>query len=199
MLLTANKNFSNLEPMTFNTSFISGKSLKEGAMFVLDAEPDMLYKLEKVYASKPGKHGSAKHVIEAKELLTGKKLSTTFGADAGGVRVVEGIDYVHKIVYGLQPGAVIVDLAETDESVLKADDFIYGRKKLKSVIETKLSSVAHVNTYDQNFVDADGSPLCIKFTECMEGDQKKFVFWDMFYCPVSKLDSIGIYDYMPYN
>ena len=63
-------------PMKFD--FVNGRDLKIGSVFIPNDEKSSFYKITSLTTSKPGKHGSAKSIITARNIITQKNLTATF-------------------------------------------------------------------------------------------------------------------------
>ncbi|KAM0680679.1 hypothetical protein GINT2_000948 [Glugoides intestinalis] len=168
---------------------VDGKLLKTGAIFSLMEDKFSFYKVTDTQHAKPGKHGSAKNIVSAKNILNGKSYQNTF-LDGDKVLVITDFGYIHKVVYDKINDEIVTNL-NLGESIF-IQSFLPDDKEK---IETEFKKYA-VKNNNYALKSEDGSVLVIKYTD-LDDENHTLIFWDLFYCPVQDLQRHGITDYEP--
>lgn len=174
---------------TIRKDVIDGKLLKTGAIFSLMDDKFSFYKVTDTQHAKPGKHGSAKNIVTAKNILNGKSYQNTF-LDGDKVLVTIDFGYIHKVVYDKVNDEIVTNLNLGESIFLQSflpDD--------KEKIEKEFSKYA-LNNNSYALTAENGSVLVIKYSDL--GDENHtLVFWDLFYSQIQDLQKYGITDYEP--
>jgi len=92
------------------TDLVNGRDLKIGSVYIPNGELSTFCKITGVTTSKPGKHGSAKNIITARNIINGKNISTTFKDTDEKIMQVLDFNYVHKVVYSISDTEICVSL-----------------------------------------------------------------------------------------
>lgn len=171
------------------TDLASGRDLKVGSVYIPSGETNVFCKITGVTTSKPGKHGSAKNIITAKNILNGKFITTTFKDTDEKVLQVLDFNYMYKVVYSLTDGEILVSL-ETGETIPLLR---FGSTYAPAVTKTIQDEIAKVGN---NLTNASGEPLLIKYSEVDETGTN-LVFWEVLYAAEADLPRYGITDYTP--
>lgn len=176
---------------TVNTELVNGRELKEGSVYITDGGKGQICKVVSVSTSKPGKHGSAKNSVSAKDLFDEKKnVNGTFKDGGERVTLVTDFGYNHKILYGLTRTELIIDLEATENNYLEVSRFRYGMRRLEELLKMYLT-----NENDAVYLGGENEQVVIKYSE-MNDEQRTLIFWDFFDVKTEKLQSYGIEDNM---
>ncbi|KAI5149889.1 hypothetical protein ENBRE01_1181 [Enteropsectra breve] len=169
--------------MAIRTSLVNGRELKTGDTYMVPGEAASFAKIVSISVSKPGKHGAAKNIITAKNIVNNKTISCTFKDTDERLHQVDDFDYIHKVVYSLNETEIITNqVVEESLHVGKFADQERFKEAIKAVGE--------------KYTDSNGNVLCIKYTDM--GDEKgTLVFWEFVYIGVDDLPRNGIADYCP--
>lgn len=176
-------------PMKFD--FINGRELKMGSVFIPADEKHTFFKVTDIKTSKPGKHGSAKSVITAKGLVTGRSLVCTYLDSNEKIMALQDPCSIRKVVYSISDTEIVTDLEKGESLSLvcfTADD----QAKMKADFAALTASSKSGSAY----VDEEGSPLVIEFSEFGDG---MLTFWTFKYIKVDELSRHGITTYIPMN
>lgn len=165
---------------------VNGRDLKVGSVYIPNGEACTFCKITNVTTSKPGKHGSAKNIITARNVINGKNISTTFKDTDEKIMQVLDFNYVHKVVYNITESEICVDL-ETEEMIHMAS-FGTDSARLKTALNDEKNKVGN------NLVNDKGHPLIIKYSE-LDETGTMLVFWELFYAPVDDFPRYGIPHY----
>lgn len=168
------------------TDLVNGRDLKIGSVYIPNGESSTFCKITDVTTSKPGKHGSAKNIITARNIINGKNINTTFKDTDEKIMQVLDFNYIHKIVYSISDTEVCVNL-ETGECIYTTD-FGLEAGRVKAALEEEKKKLG------ADLVDDKGQPLLIKYSELDESG-KALVFWELLYSPVKDLQRYGITSY----
>lgn len=170
------------------TDFVDGRSLKIGSVFMQVGDKKNFYKVTDVKTSKPGKHGSAKSLVEGKNLLTGKLNSNTY-LDGDKVIQIHDFGYIHSIVYDKRGSTIDIDLVNSVS--IDINDFINENKEK---IEEEFQKHEE-NGKKYSYKTAEGHPLVMRYSD-VSGDGKDLFFWELFYAKPADLPKYGINNYL---
>ncbi|KAI4292449.1 hypothetical protein PAPHI01_1723 [Pancytospora philotis] len=170
------------------TNFISGRELKIGNVYIPDGETAVFAKVTDMSVSKPGKHGSAKTILSARNIINGKSIACTFKDSDNKIHCVVDFCYNHRVVYNATDSEMCVNL-ETGETIaytyfINNDD--NAVKKAIAAEKVKLN---------ENWVNEKGQVLLIKYSEIDE-TKTKLIFWECVYSAPEDLSRYGITDYI---
>lgn len=179
-------------PMKFD--FINGRELKMGSVFIPADEKYNFYKVTDIKTSKPGKHGSAKSVITAKGLVNGRSLVCTYLDSNEKIMALQDPCSIKKVVYSLSDTEIVTDL-EKGESLSMVSFSPDDQAKIKADFAA-LQSNPKMPKSETPYVDHEGSPLVIEFSEFGDG---MLAFWTFKYMKVDELSRHGITTYIPMN
>lgn len=173
--------------MPIRTDLVNGRDLKIGSVFIPNGEKASFYKITSITVSKPGKHGSAKSVVTAKNIINGKNFTGTFKDTDEKMLQVTDFAYVHKVIYGYKDGEINVNL-ETGENLYVQNFTNEDQKRLTEALDEFINK-------GKGLADGD-SPLVIKYSELNDGTSNTLIFWELLYVPASDLPRHGISDYL---
>ena len=177
--------------MSIKTDLVNGRDLKVGSVFIPAGEETSFYKITGLTTSKPGKHGSAKSIITARNLINNKNLSGTFKDTDEKILQVLDFDYQFKVVYAVNGSEICTNL-ESGEYIYTQSFEVESRARLEEAVQANV-------TNGKGLVDEKGSPLCLKYSEVLQNDAPIYIFWELVYIPVEELPKHGIPDYLSTN
>jgi translation elongation factor P/translation initiation factor 5A len=168
--------------MPIKTDLVNGKDLKIGSIFIPNGEKTSFYKIDSITESKPGKHGTTKTLVTARNIITGKNFIETFKETDEKVLQVIYFDYVHRIVHGYKDGIINVNL-ETGENLNVQNFNNEDQKRLTEALDVFING--------KGLADGD-SPLVIKYSELIDDSSNTLIFWELLYIPTVDLLRHGI-------
>lgn len=172
--------------MAIKTDLVNGRDLKVGHIYIPNGEPNTFCKITSVTTSKPGKHGSAKNIIGARNIINGKNINTTFKDTDEKITQVLDFNYVNKVIYSISGTELCTNLVTGE--MLYLQSFGPDQTRVQAAFdENRLAG--------QGLVNDAGAPLCIKYTE-MGDQQNTLIFWELLYIPKEELARNGINDYV---
>lgn len=167
------------------TDVINGRELKVGSVFIPAEDPNSFYKVADVTTAKPGKHGSAKSIVTAKNIKNGKSYLNTFLDCSERVTLIQDFGYKFDVVYEKVGSEIIVDLEENRsiyiQSFIPDDREIVEEEFKKLMVNGKLE-----------LLNSEGSQLCIKYSE---HNNDTLVFWELLYIKPADFQRHGILKY----
>ncbi len=172
------------------TDYVNGRELKVGSVFIPAGETSSFYKVASIDISKPGKHGSAKSLITAKNIVNGRTFSNTYLDSSDKVCQILDFGYMYKVIYDKKGTELLINLESGEcmyyQSFVKED---LGRieEEFKKFVEN-----------GEGLVNSEGSPLLIKYSEFVDSNNNTtMIFWELLYVKPEDLQRYGITDYVP--
>ncbi|KAI5176630.1 hypothetical protein PAEPH01_2401 [Pancytospora epiphaga] len=170
------------------TNLVNGRELKKGDYYISNASGQFsILRILEMTDSKPGKHGSAKTNVTARNILNDKQASVTFKDTDEKILQVLDFSYVHKVVYSISDSEICVSL-ETGESVHMCH-FESQANKVKDRLAEEQSKCG------SDLKNSKGFPMVIKYSEVNE-EKTHLLFWDIIYVDPEDLPRHGITDYV---
>lgn len=174
--------------MPIKTDPVNGRDLKIGSVFIPAGEKAAFYKVFDINVSKPGKHGSAKSLVSARNIINGKTFSNTYLDSSEKVSLVLDFSYVHKVVYDKKDTEILVNM-ETGECIYIQSFIKDDQERVEAEFKKFIG--------EQGLTDAEGSPLVIKYSETSDDSaSNSLVFWELMYVKPEELSRYGISDYL---
>lgn len=171
--------------VTIKTDLVNGRELKVGSIYIPQGEKAVFCKITGLTTSKPGKHGSAKSIVVAKNIVNGKTVNATFKDTDEKIIQILDFSYNYKVVYSLTGTEMCVSL-ESGE-MMYFQNFAQDQSRVAAAFEeNRLASMG--------FTDEQGNPLCIKYSELGDANNT-LLFWELLYLPKNELPRYGITDY----
>lgn len=173
--------------MVVVTELVGGRELQVGDIYITPDNDKRICKIKQVSTSKPGKHGSAKNLVAANDILSDKRVEATFKDGDNKVIKIVNFDYQFRPIYEIDLAGVLVGYNEEGMGVqLAFSEFTYGKDALQADIDKYMKQ-------GQSYVNDEGAQLCIKFSKMI--DPPQLIYWGMEYIPIANLPSHGIHDY----
>jgi len=169
--------------MAIIKEMIDTKSLKEGDIYLPHGTKNVFFKITEVTTSKVGKHGSAKNIAKAKNIIDGKSREETFKDSDEKVYKIVNFDYKYKPIYIIEGSEMITDM-ETMSSI-----FFQDFKESANVVEEALKKVKKENPDAVN--NSNGDCLVIKYSEVGD-EQNTLLFWEFLYVAPVNFSKFGI-------
>lgn len=171
--------------MPMKVSIINGRELKVGHSFIPADDKESIYKVVDVTTAKPGKHGSAKSIVSAKNIKTGKSYTNTFLDSSDRITLIQDFGYIHQVVYDWNGSEIIIDMEENRE--LSPKKFVGNDGDIIIEEFKKLAGNGKLE-----FINSESAQLCIKYSE-LEAD--KYIFWELLYIKPADFQRYGILKY----
>lgn len=165
---------------------INGRELKVGSVFIPAEEKYGIYKVTEITNAKPGKHGSAKSIVSAKQIKSGKSLLNTYLDSSERVTLINDFGYKHDVVYDKHGTELCTDLEEGTSIYVQS--FI---PEDQPIIEEEFKKLTENGSL--KLTNAEGHPLVIKYSEL----DNVLIFWELLYVKPSELQRLGILKYNP--
>ncbi|MFH7242584.1 MAG: hypothetical protein ACHWZW_07005 [Spirulina sp.] len=170
--------------MAIKTELVNGRDLKVGSIFIPQGSLSF-YKITDISVSKPGKHGSSKNVVSAKDIVSGKHFYGTFkDTDEKLIQVLD-LDCRYKVIYSFIDGGINTNLG-TGENIYVQDFIPECQERLTEKLDEFIET-------GKGLIDG-GAPLVIKYSD-MGHPFNVLVFWELLYVPEAELPKYGIDDF----
>lgn len=168
---------------------VGRKDLKIGTIYIPEGETHVFAKISDISISKPGKHGPAKTITCARNIINGKSINNvTFKDSDSNIQVVADFCYMYKVVYSTTESEMCINL-ETGETIPYMYFVNNDDSAVKKAVEAEKAKL------NENLLNEKGEPLIIKYSE-LDETKSKLIFWECIYSPISDLSRYGITDYV---
>lgn len=171
------------------TDFVNGRDLKVGSVFIPAGETASFYKVTDINISKPGKHGSAKSMITAKNIVNGRTYTNTYLDSSDKVCLILDFGYIYKVIYDKKDTELLINL--------ETGDCLYYQSFVKDDQQRIEDEFAKFVDNGEGLVNSEGSPLVVKYSELVDSNNNvTLMFWELLYIKPEDLPRYGINDYV---
>lgn len=175
--------------MPMKNDYVNGRDLKIGSVFIPAGESASFYKVTCIDVSKPGKHGSAKSLVTAKNIINGKTFSNTYLDSTDKVCLILDFGYIYKVIYDKKGSELLVNL--------ETGDCMYYQSFVKEDLQRIEEEFKKFVDNGEGLVNSEGSPLVMKYSEFVDNNNNTtLMFWELLYVKVDELQRYGITDYV---
>lgn len=175
--------------MPMRTDFINGRELKVGSIFIPAGETTSFYKVTDINISKPGKHGSAKSMITAKNIVNGRTFTNTYLDSSDKVCAILDFGYIYRVVYEKHGSELLVNL--------ESGECLYLQSFVKEDLPRIEGEFTKYVEKGEGLVNGEGSPLVVKYSEIQDSNNNiTLMFWELLYVKPDDLPRYGINDYV---